>query len=145
MVEKMIDRIKKWIIQFWRERNMSLIIKKILCSIWIILKVIISMVEGIFCSIAANRLYNVEKHQWNFISNLDLIIPCCIIAIFLILISAHDVKKVNLSLEERKENKLFDAKVKLGVFDTYANELNEAIKNGDKTKFKTLKEMEEEL
>lgn len=133
----MFEKIKNYIREFCQN--------KIVNAIIILLKVYVPMGEGVFCSIVANRIYNTQTKTWDFRSNLSLFIPCTIIALLLIILSVHDVKKSNLSLKERKDEKIFESKVKAGLFDSYAKQLTDAVKYGDTSKFKAWKEIEGQL
>ena len=124
---------------------MNITVKKILTSGWILLKLGLSMFEGILCSLVANRIYDVEKKEWHFKSNIALFLVCLVLFIFLAIVALHDVKKNNRSLSERKADIKLDALVKHGAFDIYAIETVNAMRNGDMNKFKNLQEMGNQL
>lgn len=118
-------------------KKFGIVIKKIVL-------VLISIFEGVLCSLLANELYQNNKIQWKLVFSAKSFPWIIIVAIILILLAIFDTRE-SFSLVNKLREEKVNAYIKAGVYDEMAEGLKTAIKNKDKNAFSTLKSMEEEL
>lgn len=115
---------------------------------WIVIKkillVLISIFEGVLCSLLANELYQNNKIQWKLVFSAKSFPWIIIVVIILILLAIFDTRD-SFSLVNKLREEKVNAYIKSGVYDEMAEGLKIAIRNKDKNAFSTLKSMEEEL
>ena len=122
--------------------------RNILKKIWIVIKkiivIIISIVEGVLCSLLANEVYKDNKIHWDLLSSASSF-PWILLVLFILCILEFFEIKTSFSLENRVSEEKFKAYINKGVYDTLAVKIAEAIQNGDMTSLDTLKSMGDKI